>query len=367
VTPVRLARKGLLLAQIAATALLPACSSIGPRSIRQDQVDYSDAIADAAKRQILLNIVKFRYGDYPTFLTVNQLVAGYQAQVSGSLGANLLPDQSFSLDEDLAVGASGSFSDNPTITYEPLRGRDFVRVLLAPLSPADLFGMLLTGVPAHLVLGVGLRSIGMWNNRITGAAGETEPDPTFLELVGIIGRLADGGRLGVSLEAQPSTEPNGAARRVVLTLVEGRDQDRLARDQRRLRELLGLPPGASEIEVAYGIGARRGQTIGVRTRSLMEVLNEMAAAVEVPAASVERGRAEPRDLALRGPRGPVRIRSALLEPVGAFVRVQYDGEWYWIDADDLGSKRVFSFVMLLFSLAQSSRPGQLPVLTIPTG
>ena len=45
----------------------------------------------------------------------------------------------------------------------------------------------------------------------------------------------------------------------------------------------------------------------------------------------------------------------------------YDGDWFWIANDDLRTKRVFTFVMLLLSLSESSKPGQPPVISIPTG
>jgi hypothetical protein len=47
--------------------------------------------------------------------------------------------------------------------------------------------------------------------------------------------------------------------------------------------------------------------------------------------------------------------------------LNYDGDWFWIANDDLTTKRVFSFVMLLLSLSESSRPGQPPLIAIPAG
>ena len=51
----------------------------------------------------------------------------------------------------------------------------------------------------------------------------------------------------------------------------------------------------------------------------------------------------------------------------AYAAVSYNGNWFWIGDDDLATKRVFSFVMLLLSLSESSRPGQPPVISIPAG
>jgi hypothetical protein len=42
---------------------LSGCASIGPATVRWDQVDCADAVSEAAKRQLLPNLVKLRYGD----------------------------------------------------------------------------------------------------------------------------------------------------------------------------------------------------------------------------------------------------------------------------------------------------------------
>lgn len=54
-----------------------ACSSIGPANVSRDRSDYGAALGDSWKQQTLLNIVKPRYGDFPVFMEVAQVIAGY--------------------------------------------------------------------------------------------------------------------------------------------------------------------------------------------------------------------------------------------------------------------------------------------------
>ena len=146
--------------------------------MRYQQADYAAAVADGGKRQTLLNIVQLRYGDVPAFVTVNQILAGYSLQGTFSVGTELLTGGSLRLSNDANVGVGGTFTNNPTVTYAPVTGADFARTFLAPMQPADLFGLMLAGVPPELVLGLGLHSIGGYDNERAspGAPGRGRPE-----------------------------------------------------------------------------------------------------------------------------------------------------------------------------------------------
>ena len=60
------------------------------------------------------------------------------------------------------------------------------------------------------------------------------------------------------------------------------------------------------------------------------------------------------------------IHSGLTEPAGAYASVQYKDCWYWIEDTDLPSKRLFTFLMILFSLAETGQSFSGPVVTVPS-
>jgi hypothetical protein len=306
--------------------------------------------------------VRLRYADVPTFLSVNQVVAGYTVQGTISVGTDVLNNGAFEFSEDMNLGVGGTFTDNPVVTYAPVAGRDFAQLLLAPLQPPDLFGLLLAGLPADLVLGLGLRSLNGLQNERAGSSGVSPADGAFREALSLLVELWSAG----ALSANP--EGAGNARSVGLTLQQTSDPT-ISALQQRLRRLLGLEQGARELPVVYDRGLRSPSALAVRTRSLIEVLGQLAADVDVPEGDLESGRtyrvAESQDPESLVPR--LVVRNGLLEPGDALVSAYYSGRWFWIDDKDLASKRVFSFVMLLLSLAQSVQPGQPPVITIPAG
>ena len=62
----------------------------------------------------------------------------------------------------------------------------------------------------------------------------------------------------------------------------------------------------------------------------------------------------------------IRIQSAPGGPDDAFVAVCYRDAYFWIDDQDLMSKKLFSFLMFVFTLVESGDKGTVPIVTVPT-
>jgi hypothetical protein len=337
------------------------CTSIGPPTLRRDRLDYADALADASKRETLMNIVKLRYGDTPSMVTVNQLVAGYTLEGRVDLRSDFFTNN-FDFSDDINFGVGGTFSDRPTVTYTPIKGDDFARVMLTPIPPSELFAMLAAGAPANLTLGLGVQSMNGLSNWTADPRGPARFDADFAEVLDLLAELRSDGVLGFRFDTQ--TGP-----RTVYLLLEGAEGRPLDRRARLLLDLLGLDPEVRSFPIRFGFGEGRPSEIRIYTRSLIEILGNLAAQVEVPAGNVAAGRTYPTHAGLAElPSIPyLAVRSREIRPFEAFVAVEYRGTWYWIDDRDYGSKRVFSILMLLLNLVDKGGEVQLPVITIPTG
>ena len=124
-----------------------------------------------------------------------------------------------------------------------------------------------------------------------------------------------------------------------------------------------------ELTLAFGALPRGEKEIAVLSRSMLEILLEVAVGIDVPKPHVAEGRTSPAtrlaDAQNLYDRPLIKVLSGTTPLSSPFAAVYYRGTWYWISDDDLSSKRIFTFLMLFFSLAETGVTPQAPVLTIP--
>jgi len=336
------------------------CKSIGPGRVPGDRFDYSAAISDSWKRQTLLNIVKLRYLDPPIFVDVGQIVASRTLSSSVNLGSTL--HEGFDANS-MNLGAAGTYTDQPTITYTPLTGNRYVKSLFMPLTPDSVFYMIQAGWPANAVLFVAASEINGLKNQDSSVHGVSPPDPEFLKVLALLRKIQLSG--GVAFRIQEGAQKQQTA---ILTFHRPDISPETRADSAELRRLLRVDPKAAEFTLVFGPTAANEKEIAVQTRSIVQMMGNMAADVEVPPEDLAEHSATPGWESISGASGfkrLIEVHSSKNEPRQAFVAVTYQDHWFWIDRRDLNSKRAFAFMMMMFSLADSGEPQPMPLVTIP--
>ncbi len=359
-------RRGFVrgLAGAIGTLGMAGCGSIGPATIARDRADYLSAIGESWKEQTLLNIVRLRYSDAPTFIDVSSIISGYTVQGQVSAGGAFSSDRTTAVPFGLGtIGGGASFVDRPTISYTPLSGDRFTRSLLHPIPPSAVFGLVEAGFPADLILLVTIRALNGVFNRSSIGGRTRSADPRFYPLLEAFRRLQLSGTVSLRRERQGQDE--------VAHLILARGvTETVTRDLQVVSTTLNLRlDRGRQLLLTTGAVPRNEQELAVLSRSMMEILLELGQGIAVPETHVAAGRtgAAARTVEAEHPwdRPFVRIQAGPERPGEAFVAVRYRDTWYWVEDGDRASKGVLSFLMLLFSLAETGQPRQAPVLTVP--
>jgi hypothetical protein len=338
------------------------CAGVGPGNMTRDRFDYTAAISESWKNQMLLNMVKMRYGDAPVFLDVTSVINQYILEGLVELGAGL--NTGLIGENTASVKGAGRYSDRPTITYTPLLGEKFARSLMTPIPPVAIFNLVQAGYPIDIVFRLTVHSINGIQNRYGGGARARQADSEFFPLLERMREMQNRGTIGIRVQKLNEKE-------AVLLVLHGKRDEKFEAEMMVTRKVLGLDPKGTGFRVVYGAVSSNDKEIAIITRSMLEIIIELSSYMEVPSLHVEEKRVNPtfKDEPVDGEAVPplIRIHSSPTKPEEAFVSVPYRGYWFWIDDRDLPSKRMFSFLMFVFTLTETGGKEGAPIVTIPAG
>ena len=154
-TPPRLLRLAL-----AAFVFVSGCA--GPLALQHSRQKYSEAVQVTNAEQLLLNLVRLRYRDTPSFLELSSLSTQFAFEESGFVGVDV-PEAGLNL---LKLNTAIQASERPTVTYDPLRGQEFVKRLISPLNEETIILLIRSGWSIERVLRMTVQDInGLENAR----------------------------------------------------------------------------------------------------------------------------------------------------------------------------------------------------------
>jgi hypothetical protein len=332
------------------------CGGIGPKTVARDRFDYITAVSESWEKQMLLNLVRLRYMHAPVFLDVASIINTYalETELEASAGWN-----AFLVGDSQLVGARGKYTDRPTITYTPLMGEKFTASLMTPLPVTGILSLLQAGYPVDFVFRLCVHTINGIENRFGGQLMRHAADTRFNSLIQSLGKIQKSKGLGTRVRRE------GKEKATVL-FFRRKPSDEVLMEMRNVRQLLGLSMDSWGFNVVYGSIAADDKEIAIQTRSMLQIMAELASNIEVPEKDVAEGRVYAPPADAPGFEPLIRIRSGDSLPSDAYVGVRYRKQWFWIDDRDISSKRIFAFSMLLFSLTETGPKGGAPIVTVPT-
>ena len=349
-----------------AVFFLSGCAAIGPPRVERDRIEYNTSITESWKRQILLNVVKIRYVEPIFFMDVGEIVASYSMETGGSVGASrTMYDLSGPSDSSLfELGGTAKYTDRPTVTYRPLTGKAFFRGIMSPVPLQNILASIESGASAEFVLNLGLRSINGLRNESLTAKGFRGADPEFARAVKLLAALQEQNALHI---VRDPTNLEGMSPRLCLKLAARKEGEKVGKLRKELQEVLDLDDDRDEYRIGFGSTVMRDNVIMLQTYSLAQTLASVAGRMDVPEQDVASHKAvSGRHVTNGGLFDQVMVHSSANKPQEAFTAVEYRGNWFWVDDHDLVTKRVFSFIMLAFTLMDKGEQDSQLQLTVPT-
>jgi hypothetical protein len=208
-----------------------------------------------------------------------------------------------------------------------------------------------------------VQSINDVDNRRVGRVFVRRANPEFYALLPDLARMQASGDIGMRVERLEQESRLHLTFRPRMAAAEERAFSNVA-------TILGLDPSIRDVTVVYVNVERNDKEIALLTRSIYEILTDMASYITVPDAHVMDHRVRATPEGEMGPDGPIppliRIANAIERPADAFVAVPYAGYWFFIDNRDLASKQMFTSIMFLFTFVETGSKEAAPILTIPT-
>jgi hypothetical protein len=335
--------------------LLSGCAVVGPASVRNGRSTYNAVINQTEDEQILAMIVRQRYDETFGMLAVSGVTASLR--ISASFGANAGVGSSSGYEGNLVPLSAGAvYEENPTISYVPLRGEQFLQRMLAPISAEQ--ALLLSRMSTDEV--EVLRFLVRRANGLANPLYSSRPaDAGFDRFLELYSRLREAGKLDI-------VQSSGEKFELLLhdyTEDQSRDVDELLRTLgvKKARE----PAAPITLPLRFFVGSPQPDSLDLETPSALGVIEAAASGVDVPREHLTNALARP--VVATAAQDLVAIHSAAKRPREASVAVKHRGWWFFVDGRDGRSKRGFMILRTLIGMRlDAAPPGQgTPLLTVP--
>ena len=368
-----------------------------------DWREYNESTIEVENQELLLNLVRLRYDEYPGLLRVTNITAQRNWTYSGTLATNI-PEGG---PDSLAAGLTGLRSERPTVSYSP-GGRELIAAALKPVSLDVLYLAAYMGWPASITWPLMVKSINDVNVAPSDRGqmpGPADMTGEFLMIAVSIRslqdqRLLEVGRIEKLVPINEGIDPRSitAADRIQalnsgFTFVDSEDDEGLTLCKKKqltvlrfaaeaigtpehanLVQMLGIDPEAKtfELEPAYEGYLKEEdlprRDIEIGMRSLFEMLFLLSRGVQVPACDMRCGVAPVvANYPIEDPMvGGFVVKCCEKRPACASVAVQYRDKWFYIDSRDQDSKAKFFLLKLIFDTqTEAAIDDTAPLLTLP--
>ena len=342
-------------------SLMISCTHLGARVMPPDRIGYNKSIVNSELQQLLLNIVRLRYGDTPQFLSLNNIVSqfSFQGGVSASFIRSMAPGL---LTTTVDVAPNMTYSESPTLTYTPMQGEEFVMRLLTPVEVQVIKMFLRDGWGIGRILRTFIQRLGPMPNAVLASRPISTRVPVFKEFAEFTRIL----RKLQWLDSYKAFNDNSDGTYRIMIVIT--DFSKLNAREMALLKKLGIGPLSPNFWLS-SVANSQERNFYAETRTVLAVYNYLSKGVEVPPehhqSLYKTKLANGEDFNWQEVTdGIIDVKYAKLLPLNAYVYVYYRGYYFYIDDSDYNSKEAMELIFVVNGIFQGNLQSVLPVFTV---
>jgi hypothetical protein len=334
-------------------------ASLGPGAIVRGRGLYNEVVTATNNEQTLELIVRARYGEPAGLLSVASVTANLRAAASTGAQFGIGPSSSYS-GNLVPLSLGFAYEENPTIAYTTVQGERYAKAILSPVGVDTLVLLAGSERASGRLTSVLVKQVNGLQNPLYDPP---EARTAFERSLALLEELERAGRATWTSTARKTGGP-------ALVIHDYAEQRGVVHD---LLRRWGLPPSLARgdreivLPLNLAVGQPTNSELNVLTRSVYDLVNLAASAVDVPPEHAALGLTDDALDRVSSFRSLLRIHSSPDSPSApVLVSVRHRGYWFYISADDAESKRAFLLLQVLIGMRLVEvTPQSVPTLTIP--
>ena len=163
-----------------------------------------------------------------------------------------------------------------------MTGEKFLRGLITPIDPKNIFFMLQSGYAADFILGLTVESLNGVRNRSTAGGAVREADPEFVRALELLREVQAAGAVGMRVEEDKAKGSTG----VVFFRRDDVPAD-IVEKAAEIRRLLKLPADQQKFVLTYSPVRGAENELAVNSRSMLQIMEAFASYLDVPEAHLK--------------------------------------------------------------------------------
>ena len=331
---------------------------------------YNIEVQKTNSEEMLLNLVRLRYYDSPFFLEVSSVTSQFTMRNLAVVGIKI---PGFDKTNPMSLGGETQWTNQPTIQYSPLQGKEFANQLMQPLEINTIQQVIYSGWDIDRVFSLTVQNFQEFPNVPKEGLDpeELERHQKFHEIIQLMTALQMKGdlQIGIGKTQEKDKDKDTHSQNI---------QFAFPSDNKISKKVASIITSEEHVNGKYVlnvvVGFDEKGNIGILPRSLLSCMHYLSKGIIIPKKDIEMNKVSLEGKVEHRKEDLERIFKELFvvcssdkKPKKAYVCVKYRDSWFYIKDDDLHSKKTFMLLLELYNLQSGRGPDKGPILTLPLG